>query len=277
VPDLALSADQVIDTGTYRDIWYDEHSGVGYVHFEFYNGAMSTQQCIRLRETIRLARHRPTRVLALMGGRDLWSNGIHLNVIEAADQPHEESWANIHAMDDLVQEVLDTDSQVVVFALAGNAGAGGVPLALAADQVCARPGVVLNPRYKGMELFGSEYWTYLFPRRIREQKAVELTETCLPISARHAKDIGFIDHVFGRDVASFRDQVRRLAEGIAHGDLDLEAHLAVGDNQLDLEALEVEFIATACAYGERKGISYSAWREVGVEPRVLKAAGISRS
>jgi len=64
---------------------------------------------------------------------------------------------------------------------------------------------------------------------------------------------------------------------LAQERLDLEAHLAVGDNQVDLEALEAEFIATACAYGERKGISYSAWREVGVEARVLKAAGISRS
>ncbi len=59
--------------------------------------------------------------------------------------------------------------------------------------------------------------------------------------------------------------------------LDLEAHLAVADNQVDLEALEAEFIATACAYGERKGIGYTAWRAVGVEARVLKAAGIPRS
>ncbi len=65
---------------------------------------------------------------------------------------------------------------------------------------------------------------------------------------------------------------------LAQERLDLEAHLAVGDSQVDLEALEAEFIATACAYGERKGISYyTAWREVGVEARVLKAAGISRS
>ncbi len=64
---------------------------------------------------------------------------------------------------------------------------------------------------------------------------------------------------------------------LAQERLDLEAHLAVGDNQVDLKALEAEFIATAAAYGERKGISYTAWREVGVEARVLKAAGISRS
>jgi len=59
--------------------------------------------------------------------------------------------------------------------------------------------------------------------------------------------------------------------------LDLQAHLANGENQIDLSALEAEFIDAAASYGERKGISYTAWREVGVEPRVLKAAGISRS
>jgi len=64
---------------------------------------------------------------------------------------------------------------------------------------------------------------------------------------------------------------------LAQERLDLETHLAVGDNQVDLEAFEAEFIATASAYGERKGISYTAWRAVGVEARVLKAAGISRS
>ncbi len=58
--------------------------------------------------------------------------------------------------------------------------------------------------------------------------------------------------------------------------LDLEAHLAVGDSQIDLEALEAEFIAAASAYGERKGISYAAWRTVGVEARVLRAAGVHR-
>ena len=121
-------------------------------------------------------------------------------------------------MDDLVHEILDTDSHVVISALSGNAGAGGVALALAADEVCARPGVVLNPHYKGMELFGSEYWTYLFPKRVGDQMTAELTETCLPISARRANVIGLIDHVFGSDVASFRQQVRRFAETIAQGD-----------------------------------------------------------
>ncbi|MEA2494273.1 MAG: putative two-component system protein hydrogenase maturation factor HypX/HoxX [Thermoleophilaceae bacterium] len=224
VPDLPLAPDEIVETSTYREIWYEERADVGYLHFEFYNGAMSTQQCIRLRQAYKLARRRPTKVIVLMGGSDLWSNGIDLNVIEAADEPHTESWSNIHAMDDLVHEILDTDSHVVISALAGNAGAGGVPLALAADEVCARPGVVLNPHYKGMELFGSEYWTYLFPRRVGQERTVELTETCMPISVRQAKAIGLIDHTFGHDTPRFREQVQRLAEGIAHGD-DLDERL----------------------------------------------------
>ena len=41
-------------------------------------------------------------------------------------------------------------------------------------------------------------------------------------------------------------------------------------------ALEVDFVANAKGYSERKGISYAAWRELGVEPAVLKQAGVSR-
>ena len=63
------------------------------------------------------------------------------------------------------------DDKLVVAALQGNAGAGGVILALAADQVWARPGVVLNPHYQGMSgLYGSEYWTYLLPKRVVAKK-----------------------------------------------------------------------------------------------------------
>jgi len=217
----ALAPDDVLDTKTYREIWYEERAGVGYVHFDLYNGAMSTQQCNRLLEAYQLARGRPTKVIVLMGGSDLWCNGLDLNDIETAIEPHQAGWANINAIDDLVREIIDTTTHLVISALAGNAGAGGVPLALAADEVCARPGVVLNPHYKGMALFGSEYWTYLLPRRVGEDRSLELTESCLPISARRAKAIGLIDHVFGPDVDSFRSQIRQMACDLAHcPDLD---------------------------------------------------------
>jgi hypothetical protein len=40
---------------------------------------------------------------------------------------------------------------------------------------------------------------------------------------------------------------------------------------------EERFITVARAFGERKGITYSAWREFGVSADVLRAAGIPRS
>ena len=44
-----------------------------------------------------------------------------------------------------------------------------------------------------------------------------------------------------------------------------------------MTALEAEFVKVAKSYGERTGVSYAAWRAVGVTPAVLKAAGISRA
>lgn len=41
--------------------------------------------------------------------------------------------------------------------------------------------------------------------------------------------------------------------------------------------LEQQFIAVAKQYGERRGYSYSTWREVGISREVLDAAGISRT
>lgn len=59
--------------------------------------------------------------------------------------------------------------------------------------------------------------------------------------------------------------------------MDLEAELAAMGQTVDLTELEAEFVKVAAAYSKRNGISYAAWREVGVEPSVLKAAGIKRN
>jgi hypothetical protein len=58
---------------------------------------------------------------------------------------------------------------------------------------------------------------------------------------------------------------------------DLEAELQSMDHAVDMSSIEVAFVNVAKAYSERQGISYAAWREVGVEASVLKKAGISRS
>src|ERR687896_420871 len=47
--------------------------------------------------------------------------------------------------------------------------------------------------------------------------------------------------------------------------------------KVDLSGLEDDFVSTAQSYGERKGISYAAWRELGVWGPVLKRARITRS
>ncbi len=120
---------------TYQQISYREAGGVGYLEFCFPGGATSTGQCRRLLAAYRHAQSRPVKVIVLGGPRDFFANGIHLNVIQAADDPAEESWQNINAMDDLVEAILTTTGQLTVAALAGNAAAGGLMLALAADQV----------------------------------------------------------------------------------------------------------------------------------------------
>jgi putative two-component system hydrogenase maturation factor HypX/HoxX len=216
VPEVPVAIDQPDDGQTYREIWYEERQSVGYLHFEFYNGAMSTEQCQRLRAAFRLIRRRPTKVIVLMGGTDFWSNGIHLNVIEAAADPARESWRNIQAIDDLVRDIITTESHLVISALQGNAAAGGVMLALAADSVYARKGIVLNPHYKAMgNLYGSEYWTYILPKRVGAEKARELTEALLPISTRTAQEIGLLDDAFEENAASFCQRISKLAEELA--------------------------------------------------------------
>ncbi len=205
-----------VDHKTYREIRYAERDQVGYLYFDFYNGAMSTEQCARLREAFVFARGRPTRVIALLGGADFFSNGIDLNTIEAAASPARESWHNIIAINDLVREILHTNSHLVVAALRGNAGAGGAMLALAADHVYARRGVVLNPHYKGMGmLYGSEYWTYTLPRRVGNDLAVLLTESLQPIGTRYAKAIGLLDDAFGESVEDFERELTLRANELA--------------------------------------------------------------
>ena len=59
--------------------------------------------------------------------------------------------------------------------------------------------------------------------------------------------------------------------------LDLAAELESAEAKVDLSELEQGFVDAAAAYSARKGISYAAWRELGVDAAVLKRAGISRS
>jgi uncharacterized protein YicC (UPF0701 family) len=58
--------------------------------------------------------------------------------------------------------------------------------------------------------------------------------------------------------------------------MNLETELASKSEAVDLTTLEADFVAAAREYGERKGITYAAWREAGVDASVLKRADIRR-
>lgn len=216
VPESSIAIDAPDAGPTWREIRYEQRDEVGVLHFAFHNGAMSTPQCQRLLAAIRFAKSRPSKVLMLAGGPDFWSNGIHLNAIEATGRTADASWENINAIDDVAHEIVTITDRITVSALCGNAGAGGIFLALAADRVWMHNGVVLNPHYKGMgNLYGSEYWTYLLPRRVGEARAREITLRRLPMGAKGAVDCGLADAHFGKAAGEFLKAAIRRAQAMA--------------------------------------------------------------
>ena len=197
-----------------RDITYHRDGALGVLSFDFYNGAMSTRQCRRLDKALRHAIEQDTRVLLLRGG-PTFSNGIHLGVIEAAGDPANEAWANIVAIDDVCRQVIACTEQLVVSSVGGNAGAGGVMLALGADHVVMRDGVVLNPHYQTMGLYGSEYWTYVLPRRVGDIAARAMVTACHPVSTTIALRTGLADHVVRGARLAFEAAVVSYAHQLA--------------------------------------------------------------
>ncbi|TQV97935.1 hypothetical protein V2A60_006351 [Cordyceps javanica] len=192
---------------TLQDVWVDfepatdNGSSVAYVFFDFYNGAMSTKQCRRLLRALQyvlsVADQKSVCALVLMGG-SYFSNGIHLNVIESAADPALESWFNINAIDDLVYSILhDFPGRGIktIAAVRGNAAAGGVALATSCDFVLAGEDVVLNPAYRAMGLYGSEFHSLTYNARCRGENGKRILREMMPLSASAAGHLGLVDHV----------------------------------------------------------------------------------
>ena len=172
---------------------------------------MSTTQCQRLVSVLQKVEEDDfCKVIVLMGSRDMFSNGIHLNIIEAAEDPAHESWKNINAINDVVRCIF-ISKKVTFSALRGNAGAGGAMMALASDFAFARDGVVLNPHYRLMKLYGSEYHTYFLPKRVGQDKASELLSNAEPILASEAAEIGFLDGCVGDSAEEFESWIKEQA------------------------------------------------------------------
>jgi putative two-component system hydrogenase maturation factor HypX/HoxX len=78
---------------------------------------------------------------------------------------------------------------------------------------------VLNPHYKNMgNLYGSEYWTYLLPRRLKSVGTAEVMSHRLPVSASQAAHWGLVDAVFGDSPDEFVDEVCMRAAALAASD-----------------------------------------------------------
>ena len=73
--------------------------------------------------------------------------------------------------------------------------------------------------------------------------------------------------------ASALDRVTLLQRKM---DLQDELEYLLGADSVDMEGLEQAFMVAVTGYSERKGITYAAWREAGIDARVLREAGLRR-
>lgn len=71
------------------------------------------------------------------------------------------------------------------------------------------------------------------------------------------------------------DPLKRLQ--LTQEQIDLSEELEGMDNGVNLTDLENDFVRVAQGYADRKGITYQAFRQIGVPASVLKRAGISRA
>jgi len=210
---------------------------VAYLHFNFHNGAFSSDKCMKLKYAFEYIKEQ-VKVVVLMGGADFFSNGIHLNILEDSKKNGEDGWSNINAMNDVVKSVLFADDVITVASLEKNAGAGGVFLALACDYVVMREGVVLNPHYKTLGLSGSEYHTYTLPKRVGEQKARDLLEKCLPIGATQAKKLHLVDEIFQH--ATYHTQLTEFCQELVNDEEKYEDFLWDKEDYLEENRETVE-------------------------------------
>ncbi|MDF1877348.1 hydrogenase [Sulfurimonas sp. SAG-AH-194-L11] len=250
---------------TFYEVSVKMRDNVGYLYFNFHNGAMSTAQCIRLKYAIEYLKTE-CEVLVLMGGEDFFSNGIHLNILEDSQKQGEDGWANINAMNDVVSAILYADEVLTVASFSSNAGAGGVFMGIACDYVVGEEGVVLNPHYKTLGLSGSEYHTYTLPKRVGEEISQSLLAECLPISVTYALSIGMLDKVFVHSdyleslhafaVSKFSDEFlwdkeeyleenRALIEALKEKELEV-MHPEFWDEKSEFHALRYEFVYKVC-------------------------------
>ncbi|HKQ00428.1 MAG TPA: enoyl-CoA hydratase-related protein [Actinomycetes bacterium] len=219
----SLHPDRQLHRGrTHQVIRYRREGRVGWIHAEPYNGAASTVFCGRLLDALCYAANQNTSAIALVGGQVAWSNGIHLGVIEAADDPRAEAWANIQGIDDVAEFIFNLPRgrhlpkpQTTIAVLNSSAGAGGAVLSACFDVVLARPSINLNYHYGAIGLSGSELRSLVLPLRAGEQAAEQLLTDRLPISPMAAQRLGLVDGIGPDNPVAFDGWAREVAARVA--------------------------------------------------------------
>jgi putative two-component system hydrogenase maturation factor HypX/HoxX len=222
---------------TFYEISSSIDGDIAYLHFNFHNGAMSANQCIRLKYAFEHLKE-SAKIIVLLGGADFFSNGIHLNILQDSKKNGEDGWSNINAMNELVQSILFADDVITIASLHRNSGAGGLFLALACDYVVASPYAVLNPHYKSLGLSGSEYHTYTLPKRVGQNEAQRLLDACLPVGAKEAKKIGLIDEIFSDE--GYFESVEAFSKALLEDEDAWDAFLDEKEASLDANRAVIE-------------------------------------
>lgn len=83
-----------------------------------------------------------------------------------------------------------------------------------------------------------------------------------------------LDRVDGK-LADESDPLKRV--DLLQSKLDIENALANLEEGANIEELASSFVTHARSYSDRKGISYTAWRQFGVPADVLRKAGIQET
>lgn len=107
---------------------------------------------------------------------------------------------------------------ITISAIQSNAAAGGLALATCCDIVLCSANAVLNPHYRSVGLFGSEFHRYHWPARVGVEASEGMMRRMLPIGPAQARGMGLVDEIIGSRSSSpddiemgIKDYIRRLA------------------------------------------------------------------
>jgi len=142
----------------------------------------------------------------------------------------------------------------LVVAVNGNAGGGGMSLALAGDIVLAAESARFTMAYTRVGLTPDGSSTYTLPRLIGLRRAAELMLTNRTLTAREAEQIGLITRTVPDN--ELRDQaetlVRELAQGATHaiGGVKRLLYSSATSSLAEQMELETEWIAEMARTGD---------------------------